>query len=203
MVRPPLSAHINLYHLYERVEKRRKEERERRRLFALQKEKENAAKKIDKEADVKYMREAMDCARAAQESGEVPVGAVVVDENGEIIGRGFNKVISDDDPTAHAEIMAIRQAAKVRKNYRLENCTLYVTLEPCPMCAGAIMNSRFARLVYGAADEKAGVVDNVCKLFSYPTLNHHTKATGGVCGKECLNLLKAFFEEKRKKEKGN
>ena len=203
MVRPPLSAHINLNHLYERVEKRRKEERERRRLFALQKEKENAAKKIDKEADVKYMREAMDCARAAQESGEVPVGAVVVDENGEIIGRGFNKVISDDDPTAHAEILAIRQAAKVRKNYRLENCTLYVTLEPCPMCAGAIMNSRFARLVYGAADEKAGVVDNVCKLFSYPTLNHHTKATGGVCGKECLNLLKAFFEEKRKKEKGN
>ncbi|MEY8455957.1 tRNA adenosine(34) deaminase TadA [Turicimonas muris] len=203
LVRPPLFAHINLNHLFERVEKRRKDEREKRRLFALQKEKENEEKKINKDDDIKYMKEAMDCARAAEESGEVPVGAVVVDEKGVIIGRGFNKVIGDADPTAHAEIMAIRQAAKVKKNYRLENCTLYVTLEPCPMCAGAIMNSRFSRLVYGASDEKAGVVDNVCKLFSYPTLNHHTKTTSGICSQDCLKLLRDFFEKKRKKESSN
>lgn len=203
MVRPPLSAHINLTHLYDRVQKRRRDEREKRRLFALQKEKENEDKKINKENDIKYMKEAMDCARVAQESGEVPVGAIVVDKEGNIIGRGFNKVIADADPTAHAEIMAIRQAAKVKKNYRLEKCTLYVTLEPCPMCAGAIMNSRFSRLVYGVPDEKGGAVDNLCRLFSYPTLNHHTKVTSGVCAEECLKLLKNFFEEKRKKEPSN
>ena len=150
--------------------------------------------------DMKYMRRALQLARLG-EFGASPnpmVGAVIVDDaTGRIAGEGFHRRCGE----GHAEVNAVADAD--RRGVSLDNTTLYVTLEPCPMCAGAIMNSRFSRLVYGASDEKAGVVDNVCKLFSYPTLNHHTKTTSGICSQDCLKLLRDFFEKKRKKESSN
>ncbi len=200
LIRPALSAQINLQHLSDRICRRREEEKLKRKNFALRRERELVDQRIDTSKDEQFMKEAIDCARVAEEIGEVPVGAVVVDENGIVIGRGYNKVIANSDPTAHAEIMAIRQAAQRKKNYRLDNCSLYVTLEPCPMCAGAIMNSRFARLIYGAPDEKGGVVENGNRLFDNKSLNHHTKVRSRVCSEDCLGLLQEFFIKKRKKE---
>jgi tRNA(adenine34) deaminase len=146
--------------------------------------------------DQDFMREAMGLAREAAVCGEVPVGALVVRE-GEIVGRGFNAPISRTDPTAHAEIMALRDAAANLGNYRLPGCTLYVTLEPCAMCAGAIMHARIARVVYGARDAKTGVHGSILDLFAEERLNHHTLVEGGLLAEECGRLLSDFFAARR------
>jgi len=136
----------------------------------------------------------------AQAAGEVPVGALVV-KDGEIIGRGYNAPISGHDPSAHAEMQALRQAAQSLGNYRLVGCDLYVTLEPCLMCAGAIMHARLARLVYGAQDYKTGVCGSLLDVFAESRLNHHTKVTGGVLADECGAMLSAFFAMRRAQKK--
>jgi tRNA(adenine34) deaminase len=146
--------------------------------------------------DDELMREALAMAQQARLANEVPVGAVVV-SNGEIIGRGFNAPISKNDPSAHAEIQALRDAAARIGNYRLSDCMLYVTLEPCPMCAGAIMQARITRLIYGAADPKAGACGSVVNLFQESRLNHHTQVVGGVLADECGEKLRRFFAERR------
>lgn len=143
-----------------------------------------------------FMREAISLARAAECLGEVPVGAVVV-KDGEIIGRGFNTPIGEADPTAHAEICALRDAARKLDNYRLPGCELFVTLEPCAMCAGAIIHSRIARVVYGARDYKTGVHGSVVDLFAVERLNHHATVQGGVLAEECGRLLSDFFAQRR------
>jgi tRNA(adenine34) deaminase len=142
------------------------------------------------------MRVALELAGQARAAGEVPVGAVVV-KDGEIVGRGYNQPISAHDATAHAEIVALRDAAARLENYRLIGCELYVTLEPCVMCAGAIMHARIARLVYGAKDPKTGACGSVADPFSEPRLNHHTVVTGGVLGAESAGLLQSFFASRR------
>lgn len=143
-----------------------------------------------------FMREAISLARAAECLGEVPVGAIVV-KDGEIIGRGFNTPIGESDPTAHAEICALRDAARKLDNYRLPGCELFVTLEPCAMCAGAIIHSRIARVVYGARDYKTGVHGSVVDLFAVGRLNHHATVLGGVLAEECGRLLSDFFAQRR------
>jgi tRNA(adenine34) deaminase len=148
--------------------------------------------------DQVFMLAALERARAAQAAGEVPVGAVVV-KDGEIIGAGFNAPISGHDPSAHAEMQALRAAAKALRNYRLPGCLLYVTLEPCAMCVGAMLHARIARLVYGAADPKTGACGSVVNLFAEPRLNHHASVTAGVMEEECAALLREFFMVKRAK----
>lgn len=152
--------------------------------------------------DQAFMQQALQLAQAAALAGEVPVGAIVV-KDGIIIGRGGNAPIDSHDPTAHAEIMAIRQAAQHLENYRLVGCTLYVTLEPCAMCAGAIQHARIARLVYGANDPKTGACGSVINLMAESKLNHHTHVTPGVMAQECGSTLSAFFSERRKILKNN
>ncbi|SFN31146.1 tRNA adenosine(34) deaminase TadA [Nitrosospira briensis] len=143
------------------------------------------------------MRAALALAEQAEEAGEVPVGAVVV-KNGAIIGRGYNCPISAADPTAHAEVMALRDASRNLGNYRLVGCTLYVTLEPCIMCVGAIFHARIARLVYGAADPKTGACGSVIDLTAELRLNHHMQITRGILAEEGSGKLKQFFEKRRK-----
>lgn len=147
--------------------------------------------------DEAFMREALVLAKQAWADGEVPVGAVVVQE-GEIIGRGYNRPISSHDPTAHAEIQALRDAAQHLGNYRLPGCTLYVTIEPCTMCAGAIIHARIARVVYGARDAKTGAHGSVVDLFAEPRINFHADVIGGVLAEECGKLLSDFFAERRR-----
>lgn len=147
--------------------------------------------------DSDFMCEALDLAQQARKEGEVPVGAVVVKDNA-IIGRGYNRPITTADPTAHAEIIALRDAAHYLSNYRLLKCTLYVTLEPCVMCAGAIFHARIARLVYGSKDPKTGACGSVINLPAEKQLNHHTQVIGGILEGESCSLLKQFFTEKRK-----
>jgi tRNA(Arg) A34 adenosine deaminase TadA len=142
--------------------------------------------------NARYMGEALILARAAQARGEVPVGAIVV-QDGTIIGRGGNAPIAANDPTAHAEISALRDAARVLGNYRLPGCSLYVTLEPCTMCVGAILHARIARLVFGARDPKTGACGSVIDVFGEPRLNHHATVLGGVLADECGKLLSDFF----------
>ncbi|WP_308447426.1 tRNA adenosine(34) deaminase TadA [Parachitinimonas caeni] len=146
--------------------------------------------------DVYWMQRALEQARLAWRQGEVPVGAIVVKE-GEVIGRGFNHPIGRHDPSAHAEMQAIREAALRLGNYRLPGCTLYVTLEPCAMCAGAILHARLARVVYGAPDLKTGVAGSVLNLFEQPRLNHHTQVCSGLLAEECGGLLSRFFVARR------
>lgn len=148
------------------------------------------------EADARYMGLALAQARKAWEAGEVPVGAVVV-KDGEVIAAGFNQPIGRHDPTAHAEIAALRAAAEKLGNYRLPGCELYVTLEPCAMCSGAMMHARLARVVYAAQDPKTGVCGSVLDLFALDQLNHHTDVVGGVLADEASSMLKAFFAERR------
>jgi tRNA(adenine34) deaminase len=148
--------------------------------------------------DEDYLRLALDLAREAAAIGEVPVGALVV-KDGEIVGRGFNAPISGFDPTAHAEIQAMRDAAKKLGNYRLIGCTLYVTLEPCAMCSGAIQHARIARLVFGASDPKTGCCGSVINLMDEARLNHHCDATGGILADECGRVLSEFFAARRGK----
>jgi len=147
-------------------------------------------------ADEDLMGEALALARAAGARGEVPVGAIVV-RDGAIVGRGGNAPIEASDPTAHAEIAALRDAGRALGNYRLPGCELYVTLEPCAMCAGAIMHARLARVVFGARDPKTGACGSVIDLFAEPRLNHHTRVTGGVRADECGALLSGFFAARR------
>ena len=157
---------------------------------------ESPALHADMRADHAFMGVAMQLAAQASSAGEVPVGAIVVSE-GQIIGRGFNAPISRHDPTAHAEIQALRQAAHQVGNYRLVGCSLFVTLEPCVMCAGAIMHARIARLVFGAADPKTGACGSIVNLFSEPRLNHHAIVQGGLRDAECGAMLSSFFRERR------
>ena len=148
--------------------------------------------------DEDYMRAALEQAREAGACGEVPVGAIVVYE-GEIVGRGFNQPIGRHDPTAHAEIMALRDAAARLGNYRLPGCELYVTLEPCVMCTGAIMHARIARVVFGARDPKTGVAGSVLDLFAESRLNHHARVEGGLLADDCGHMLSRFFAARRNK----
>jgi len=146
--------------------------------------------------DARYMREALALAREAQASGEVPVGAVVV-QAGRIVGRGRNEPIGRCDPTAHAEIQALRAAALALGNYRLPDCILYVTLEPCVMCAGAMVHARIARLVYGAPDPRAGAAGSVFDLLRSPDLNHRLDVSGEVLAEESRAMLQSFFRSRR------
>lgn len=152
--------------------------------------------------DERFMREALGLARLAWAEGEVPVGAVVV-QDGEIIGRGFNRPISGHDPSAHAEIQALRDAAQRLGNYRLPGCSLYVTIEPCTMCAGAIIHARIARVVYGARDAKTGAHGSVVNLFAEPRLNFHATVEGGVLAQDCGQMLSDFFAERRRAAAGD
>jgi len=148
-------------------------------------------------SDETFMHEALALARCAAEAGEVPVGAVVV-RDGAVVGRGHNRPVAARDPTAHAEVMAMRDAAERVGNYRLADCILYVTLEPCAMCAGAIMNARINRVVYGAADPKSGACGSVVDLFAENRLNFHTTVAGGVLAGEAAKLLQDFFSARRR-----
>ncbi|HTW61425.1 MAG TPA: tRNA adenosine(34) deaminase TadA [Terracidiphilus sp.] len=146
--------------------------------------------------DVDLMREALAEARAAAAGGEVPIGAVAV-LNGQIVARGQNRVLRDCDPTAHAEVVAMRAAALAVNNYRLIECELYVTLEPCSMCAGAMMHARLGRLIYAAADPRAGAAGSVLDVLNHPRLNHQMAVTAGILADESAELLRAFFRERR------
>jgi tRNA(adenine34) deaminase len=148
-------------------------------------------------SDEDFMREALDLARRAAEAGEVPVGAVLV-RDGAIVGRGYNQPVSGKDPTAHAEVVALRDAAERIGNYRLGECEMFVTLEPCAMCAGAIMHARLSRVVYGAADPKSGACGSVVDLFAEDRLNHHATIVGGVMAEEAGAMLRDFFAVRRK-----
>ncbi|PAU61354.1 tRNA adenosine(34) deaminase TadA [Pseudomonas indica] len=153
---------------------------------------------IDRSQDERFMREALELARQGVALGEVPVGAVLV-LNGEIVGRGFNCPISRHDPSAHAEMVAIRAAAEALTNYRLPGSTLYVTLEPCSMCAGLIVHSRIQRVVYGATEPKAGVVVSRGQFFAQEFLNHRVLIEGGLLAEECGAVLSEFFKARRGK----
>lgn len=147
--------------------------------------------------DEAWLRVAVSEAELAQAAGEVPIGAVVLDPAGKILGRGQNRVIRDHDPSAHAEIVAMRQAGTALGNYRLEGCTLYVTLEPCAMCAGAMIHARIARLVFGAFDPKAGAVGSVLEVLNHPRLNHRMELASGLLAEECGDMLRGFFQSRR------
>ena len=192
IVRFPLSE------LTSAVEAFREEIRQKRKHKALSREEEVRLSRIDRSRDEYFMREALVEAEKAHQAGEVPVGAVVVDKEGKIIGRGHNLVVAGHDPSGHAEIIALKNASQNLKNYRLDNCTIYVTLEPCPMCSGAIIGARLARLVYGAKDQKAGAAESGFKLFDEKRVNHHTDVTAGVLEEDCLRILQSFFVELRK-----
>ena len=153
------------------------------------------------ENDIKYMKMALAEARKAYQRAEVPIGAVVIC-NDQIVGRGFNLREQTQDPTSHAEMIALREAAANETSWRLEDCRLYVTLEPCPMCAGAILQSRIKRLVYGASDPKAGAVRSLYQLLDDQRFNHQVEVEAGVMEKESAQLLKDFFRELRKRKDG-
>ena len=150
----------------------------------------------DDPLDERGMRLALDQAHNAWLVGEVPVGAVIL-KDGQVIATGYNRPVTTHDPTAHAEIVALRHAATLLENYRLPDCELYVTLEPCPMCAMALMHARLRRVVYGAPDPKTGAAGSVTDLFAQPRLNHHTAVRGGVLADACGSLLREFFAERR------
>ena len=148
------------------------------------------------ELDQQYMRIAIEQAQLAAQSGEVPVGAVLV-RDGQVISKAFNKPIANHDPSAHAEILALRKAASVEENYRIPGSTLYVTLEPCAMCSGAMLHARVGRVVYGASDPKTGAAGSALDLFSSKQINHQTSVEGGIMGEECGQLLRDFFKGRR------
>lgn len=147
--------------------------------------------------DAMGMQAALELAESAARIGEVPVGAVVLDASGKVLGRGYNRCISDHDPTGHAEIVALRDAAACLGNYRLPGLALYVTLEPCAMCIGAMLHARLARVVYGASDPKTGACGSVLDIPAVSQLNHHTAVVGGVMGAECAEYLQEFFRARR------
>src|SRR5438270_7321554 len=151
-------------------------------------------------ADEKIMRIALEEAALAETHGEVPVGAVLV-KAGEVIARGHNRNLLDNDPSGHAEMVVMREAAQKLKNHRLGGCELFVTMEPCAMCAGAIVHARLARLVYGADDPKAGAVASVLQVVNHPKLNHQTEVKAGVLAKECGDMVRNFFRKRRDEKK--
>jgi tRNA(adenine34) deaminase len=148
-----------------------------------------------------YMQEALTEASKAMASDEVPVGAVVVSPDGRVIGCGFNQPIGEVDPTAHAEIVALRHASRTLGDYRLNDSTLYVTVEPCIMCAGALVHARISTLVYGTSEPKAGAVSSVMRALDHPALNHRVEVVSGILQDECRAIMRAFFETKRKAAK--
>ena len=148
------------------------------------------------ELDLQYMRMAIEQAQLAAQEGEVPVGAVLV-RNGQVISKAFNKPIATHDPSAHAEMLALREAALSEKNYRIPGSTLYVTLEPCAMCSGAMLHARVDRVVYGAPDPKTGAAGSVLDLFASKQINHQTSVEGGIMSEECGQLLRDFFKGRR------
>ena len=148
------------------------------------------------ELDRQFMEQAIEQAQLAATANEVPVGAVLV-RDGKVISKGFNKPITNHDPSAHAEMLALREAAKAEENYRLPGSTLYVTLEPCAMCSGAILHARVDRVVFGATDPKTGAAGSVLDVFSSKQINHQTSVEGGVMSEECGQLLRSFFKERR------
>jgi tRNA(adenine34) deaminase len=152
------------------------------------------------ENDATFMRAALAQAELAERAGEVPIGAVVVFK-GEIVGRGFNRNLLDHDPSAHAEMVAMREAARNLRNHRLVGCEMFVTMEPCAMCAGALVHARFSRLVYGASDPKAGAVSSVMQVLNHPKLNHLMDVTSGTLAHECSEMVKAFFRSRRAESK--
>jgi tRNA(adenine34) deaminase len=151
---------------------------------------------MDMQQDRRFMRRALNLAQNARQAGEVPIGAVLT-VDGAVVGEGYNRPISSRDPTAHAEVQALRDAAQRLGNYRLPGSVLYVTLEPCAMCAGALMHARVARVVFGAPDPKSGACGGVVNLFAEPRLNHHAQIQGGLLAEECGALLRAFFALRR------
>jgi tRNA(adenine34) deaminase len=154
---------------------------------------------LPQQVDEHFMRTAMELGREAWRRGEVPVGAVVV-LDGAVIGEGFNQPIGTSDPTAHAEMVALRDAAKRIGNYRLTGATLYVTIEPCQMCVGAMVHARVARVVYGAREPKAGAIESAMRAHEHPSLNHRMTATGGVLEADCRELMQGFFRDRRSAE---
>ena len=148
------------------------------------------------ELDQQYMRMAIEQAQLAAQSGEVPVGAVLV-RDGQVISKAFNKPIANHDPSAHAEMLALREAALAEENYRIPGSTLYVTLEPCAMCSGAMLHARIDRVVYGAQDPKTGAAGSVLDIFSSKQINHQTSVEGGIMSEECGQLLRDFFKGRR------
>lgn len=149
------------------------------------------------DVDEKWMQAALDSASLAGDLNEVPIGACLINESGELIASGYNRTIIDCDPTAHAEILVLRQAATKTGNYRLSGTTLYTTIEPCVMCAGALVNARIKRLVYGAADERFGAVQTLFRLCDHEALNHRIEITSGVLADQCRELMQAFFLRRR------
>jgi tRNA(adenine34) deaminase len=147
-------------------------------------------------ADIDFMREALRESHAAAERGEVPVGAVIV-HDGRIIARGHNRTISDNDPTAHAEMIALRDAARALGNYRLLGASLYVTVEPCAMCAGAMIQARIARLIYGCTEPKGGAIQSCFQVLHSPAVNHRVEVTSGVLADDCARALQDFFQSRR------
>ncbi len=148
------------------------------------------------ELDQQYMRLAIEQAQVAAQSGEVPVGAVLV-KDGQVISKAFNKPIANHDPSAHAEMLALREAALAEENYRIPGSTLYVTLEPCAMCSGAMLHARIDRVVYGASDPKTGAAGSVLDIFASKQINHQTSVEGGIMSEECGQLLRDFFKGRR------
>ncbi len=148
------------------------------------------------ELDQQYMRMAIEQAQLAAQSGEVPVGAVLV-KDGQVISKAFNKPIANHDPSAHAEMLALREAALAEQNYRIPGSTLYVTLEPCVMCSGAMLHARIGRVVYGAPDPKTGAAGSVLDIFASKQINHQTSVEGGIMSEECGQLLRDFFKGRR------
>ncbi|HUH59650.1 MAG TPA: tRNA adenosine(34) deaminase TadA [Candidimonas sp.] len=157
---------------------------------------------VNESADRAAMQAALDQAALAYAAGEVPVGAVVLDSQGAMIGAGFNRTITDHDPSSHAEIVALRRAASVLGNYRLPGASVFVTLEPCAMCIGAMLHARVARVVFGAADPKTGACGSVLSLHTHPQLNHQTNVSGGLMAAECGDVLRRFFRERRRAGSG-
>ncbi len=157
------------------------------------------SKMTDIKSDELFMEEALRAAQRALEAGEVPVGAVVVCD-GKIIGQGGNRNLADSDPTAHAEIIALREAGATIGNHRLEGCELFATIEPCAMCAGALIHARLKRLVYGADDPKAGAIQSVMQVLNHPSLNHRMEIRGGVLAGRCAEMVQAFFRRRREEK---
>jgi tRNA(adenine34) deaminase len=153
---------------------------------------------VTQDSDELWMQEALRCAQHALDGGEVPVGAVVVHQ-GKIVGRGSNRNLTDCDPTAHAEVVALREAGTTIGNHRLSNCDLFATIEPCAMCAGALVHARIRRLVYGADDPKAGAVRSVMHVLNHPGLNHKMEVRSGVLAGQCVEILQEFFRVRRMK----
>lgn len=148
------------------------------------------------ESDLEFMRAALEEARAAAERGEVPIGAVIARE-GKIIARAHNRTLTDNDPTAHAEMVAIRAAAQIIGNHRLNGTSLYVTVEPCAMCAGALIQARIARLIYGCAEQKGGAVRTCFQVLDHPAVNHRLEISSGILAEECVAVMQEFFAQRR------